>query len=341
LRGGRGTTCLPAPVRLKDLLPLISTGAERRTALHSRPARQPTKLAFHASRIVIDIGVLMVLGSMSLAFITTEAGNRSALAADALPTLLLLLPIFVITLLPDHSNPIPDVLGWLSLILGFAAFPYALIKYLDASTLAGALGGSVGWGARLHVFGACVVIGGIGIGLARSFLGLPAAGTYPSRSEPRWIRHSQQRLSRKATAAGPARHAARAGAADRTDSKAETITDARGGASARPSAGPTITPAAAKPRFPIDPDAPTRVMPAVGSPHGGLAGADVDDEATTEVVPIPDLPARHKPVPHPHPFEAEPADADQPPLIPDFLDASAHDPDEPDRGPGPGAGPGG
>ena len=149
----------------------------------SRSSYPPTRLAFHASRIVIDAGVLLVLGAMSLPFVTAEDFGQRAVAADALPALLLILPIFVITLLPDQTRPIPTALGWLSLLLAATALPYAVVKYFDASTLAGTLRGSVGMGARILVLGAFVTLGGIVLGLVRNFLGLPAGGTYPARPE--------------------------------------------------------------------------------------------------------------------------------------------------------------
>jgi hypothetical protein len=145
-----------------------------------RPA--PTTLAFHASRIVIDIGVLLAMASLSLDFVTAPTGSQAALQADALPAVVLLLPIFVITLIPDHTRPLPRPLAWASLILGLAAFPYAIVKHLDASVMAGTLGGSVGIGARLLVFGTFVTLVGIAIGLTRSFLGLPT-GANPARSD--------------------------------------------------------------------------------------------------------------------------------------------------------------
>jgi len=297
--------------------------------LNSQLARQPTKLAFHASRIVIDIGVLMVLGSMSLPFVNAGMGNRSALAADALPTLALLLPIFVITLLPDHSDPIPDVLGWLSLILAFAAFPYALIKYLDASTLADALGGSVGWGARLHVFGTFVVIAGIGIGLARNLLKLPVTGTYPSRPEARWIRRGMKGLGKK-TGSAAILQPSPAHLAGPAPSSAEPAFPPAGGA-----AGPGPLTDTGPATTPVEPassifDAPTQVIPAA-RPAQGSPRPSVDDEATTEVVPIPKFPLSGTPAPPSLPVDAGPAHVQQP-LIPG-VDGSA---DEPDTGAEPG-----
>lgn len=145
-----------------------------------RPA--PTTLAFHASRIIIDVGVLLAMASLSLDFVTGPGVSRSALQADALPAVILLLPIFLITLIPDHTRPLPRPLGWASLLLGLAAFPYAIVKHLDASVMAETLDGSVAIGARLLVFGTFVTLVGIVIGLTRSFLGLPTGGN-PSRRD--------------------------------------------------------------------------------------------------------------------------------------------------------------
>ena len=140
-----------------------------------------TTLAFHASRIVIDVGVLLVMASMSMTFVTASAGNRSALDADAFPVVILLLPIFAVTLIPDHTRPLHSVAAWVSLAFGLAALPYALVKLLDAGILADTLDGSVGFGARLVVIGCVVVLVGIAIGLYRNLRGLPAGGT-PGRT---------------------------------------------------------------------------------------------------------------------------------------------------------------
>ena len=144
----------------------------------------PTRLAFHVSRIVIDAGVLLVLGAMSLPFVTAEGFRQRALAGDGLPALLLVLPVFVITLLPDHSTPLPNPLGWAALLLAAAALPYSVVKYLDASTLAGTVQGSVGMGSRVLVMGAFTVLGGVLIGLVRALLHLPAAGYGPAAADP-------------------------------------------------------------------------------------------------------------------------------------------------------------
>lgn len=154
--------------------------------LTQRP--QAPSLAFHASRIVIDAGVLMVFGAMSLPFVRSPAGDRSAIELDALPTLLLVLPIFAVTMIPDHARPLPRPIGWGALVLALAALPYSLVKYLDSAVLADTLDGSLGLGARLLVFGALVTVVGVAIGLTRTWLGLPTAGSVtrnPAVARPR------------------------------------------------------------------------------------------------------------------------------------------------------------
>jgi hypothetical protein len=146
--------------------------------------REPTRLAFHASRIIIDVGVLIALGAMSLPFVEAPTGARDSISADALPALLLLVPIFLITLIPDHTRPVPGPLGWVPLVLGIAAFPYAIVKFVDAVTVADTVGGTVGLGSRLLVFGTFVTLLGIGVGLARRLLRLPSGGSYPKVRPP-------------------------------------------------------------------------------------------------------------------------------------------------------------
>lgn len=102
------------------------------------------------------------------------------MALDALPALLLVAPIFVITLIPDHTRPLPRPLAWLALVLALAALPYAIVKYLDAAILADTLGGGIGLGARVLVFGTFVTVVGVAVGLTRSWMGLPSGGS-PAR----------------------------------------------------------------------------------------------------------------------------------------------------------------
>jgi len=161
----------------------------------------PSSLAFHSSRIVVDVGVLVVMAAMSRPFVTAAGGNRSSIDLDALPVLLLVAPIFLVTLIPDHTRPLPRVLGWLTLVLGLAAFPYAIVKYLDSSVLAGTLDGAVGLGAWLAVIGTLVTVTGIAIGLTRSFMGLQTGGA-PGRH--RSIRHRPVPASTAAAPAPPA-----------------------------------------------------------------------------------------------------------------------------------------
>jgi hypothetical protein len=232
--------------------------------------RRPlSRLAFHASRIVIDVGVLMVLGSMSLPFVAAEGFRQRAVAADALPVLILMLPIFVVTLLPDQTAPVPAPLGWASLALAAAALPYAVLKYLDASTLAATLHGSVGTGARILVFGVCVGLVGIGIGLARSLLHLPVPGSYPAaRQAPAEARPAAQTRRAAAPGAPPAPAAAAQEASPARTASAATASRRPGPTRRRQPtpAQPTSEPSAAR--------SPRRVPAAVPQP------ADPDTEPT-------------------------------------------------------------
>jgi hypothetical protein len=138
-------------------------------AFESRP-RWPSRLAFDVSRIVVDVGVLLVLGAMSLPFVVGEDFRQRALAGDGLVALLLVAPVFLMTVLPDQSRPLPRPLAVASLLLAGAALPYTAVKYLDASTLAGTVQGSVGMGARVLVIGAFTVLAGLVLGLVRARL---------------------------------------------------------------------------------------------------------------------------------------------------------------------------
>lgn len=130
--------------------------------------RRPSRLAFDVSRIVIDLGALLVLAAMSLPFVTAEGFHQRSLAGDGLVALLLVAPVFVMTVLPDQSRPLPRPLAWVSLGLAGVALPYAVLKYLDASTLAGRLQGSVGMGVRVLVVGASLVLAGLVFGMVRA-----------------------------------------------------------------------------------------------------------------------------------------------------------------------------
>jgi len=151
---------------------------DRITNPQARPGS--TKLAFHASRIIIDAGVLISMAAMSMPFVTAAGVDKNSVAADAFPVLILLAPIFLVTLIPDHARPIPAPLAWFSLLLGIAAFPYAVVKYLDAAGLAKTLDGDVGFGARLLIFGTFVTLAGIGISLARNILNIESGGASPA-----------------------------------------------------------------------------------------------------------------------------------------------------------------
>jgi hypothetical protein len=151
-----------------------------------------TTLAFHSSRIVIDVGVLLALAAMSLPFVVSDLGDRSAVDADALPALLLMFPIFLVTLIPDHTRPIHPIAGWVALAFGLAALPYSIVKLLDAGILADTLDGSLGFGAYLLIIGVIIAIAGIGIGLYRNLRGLPTGGT-PGRSKAYTTRSSTLR----------------------------------------------------------------------------------------------------------------------------------------------------
>ena len=174
-----------------------------------------SRLAFHLSRVVIDVGVLIALGSMSLPFITAASGDHSAIDADALPALLLLIPVFLITLIPDHVRPVPKPLGWLALVLGATAFPYAVVKRLDAKLLADTLKGEVAIGATLLIVGTLVVLVGIVYGLIRAAFGKQSAGA-PTRT----ARVPKGRVAPTATHAPTGRAAkdATAGPATRVES---------------------------------------------------------------------------------------------------------------------------
>jgi hypothetical protein len=157
----------------------------------------------------------------------------------------MVVPIFAITLIPDHSRPLPTLLGWLAMVLALAAFPYSLVKYMDTSTLAGTLGGEVATGTRILVFGTFVVIAGLAIGLARSLFRLPAGGTYPARSDGGTRRpgRSQRMAARSARPRRPA--------VPRVPPKSAAAPDpAR--AAARPAAGPAGGAAGPEPAAPSD-----------------------------------------------------------------------------------------
>lgn len=264
----RAATTLPCPIPRDRVArpgsanlafpPTFARSLTRPAATRSRP---PTRLAFHLSRIVIDVGVLLVLGAMSLPFVSAEGWGQRAVAADALPALLLVLPIFVITLLPDHSQPVPAPLGWIALFLAATALPYAVIKHIDASTLAATVEGSVGLGARLLVLGTCVTLVGLVIGLVRGLLGLPVTGTYPARQDGAAARAG---TTRRATTSShqPARPSSTTGTAAATPAGSDPAPAATAPPASPPPAAVPPRPAAPPPQSghrvprpaPADPD---------------------------------------------------------------------------------------
>jgi hypothetical protein len=217
-----------------------------------------TTLAFHASRIVIDAGVLLAMASMSMTFVSAPDGGRSALAADALPAVLLLLPIFLVTLIPDHTRPLHPVGGWASMVLALAALPYAFVKMLDARVLADTLGGSVGIGPTILLLGCVVTLIGIGIGIVRDLFGKPSGGT-PQRNAAYQTKRSRSRSDRPA----PPASAAPTQAAD----------------TATPATTPTPT---------VSDDMPTRIVESSqAGPHDPLT---VVEEPEAEREPIAEQP---------------------------------------------------
>jgi len=134
------------------------------TASSSRDAN-PT-LAFHPYRIVVGVGVLLLLGALSLAFVNSSTARPWRLA-DGVVLLSLVLPIFVLTVIPDRSQPLPRLASLVG--AGFLAFalPYAIVKVLDAAVLAGSLSGAAGFGPWLALVAILIVAAGVGLSLRR------------------------------------------------------------------------------------------------------------------------------------------------------------------------------
>lgn len=240
-----------------------------------------TTLAFHASRIVIDVGVLLAMAAMSLPFITSDLGDRSALDADALPAVLLLLPVFLVTLIPDHTRPIHPAAAWASLAFGLAALPYAIVKLLDAGILADTLDGSLGLGAYLLIVAVIVTIVGIGIGLFRDLRGLPSGGT-PRRSSAYRTRSSAMRApgarNRTATRSAGAGTAAPSSTPD-ADAAAGTPDDGTESAAAETTpASPAEASRSRQPEIVVPADgAPPRLATDDPSTTAERADAAIDD----------------------------------------------------------------
>lgn len=264
----------------------------------SERVRRPS-LAFHVSRIITDIGVLIVMGSMSLPFVTTPDGNRTSVEADALPALLLVLPIFAFTMIPDHSRPLPMPLAWVSLILAGAAVPFAIVKYLDASLLASTVDGSAGVGGRLLVFGTIVVVAGLAIGLAMAFVHPRGAPADRRRPAPAPQAASATPAPRTAPTGGPpptaGAPASPSSAGPKPGEPPPTDRPASDAVGSRPPGVPPMPrvapPQARRPVIRPEPDhpelpgpaRPTGELPATAGPAGSATGCP---ECNGRVVPI-------------------------------------------------------
>lgn len=130
-------------------------------------------LAFHPHRIVIDGGVLIALAGLSLSFVTTARGQRPWSLLDGVVLLGILAPLVLVTMLPDRSQPLSKVGRAIATALVLVATPYAVVKMLDAFTLARALGGAVGPGPWLVVVGVVGTIAGVVLGWVRPGESLP------------------------------------------------------------------------------------------------------------------------------------------------------------------------
>jgi hypothetical protein len=126
-----------------------------------------SKLAFHPHRIVICVGSLLALGSMSLPYVRLAGTERGALALDTLPVLILLVPIVVMTMVPDHASALPRTAGLVAAALALLALPLSVVKLLDSVVLAETLEGAVGPGPWALVVGCLTVAAGIALGLLR------------------------------------------------------------------------------------------------------------------------------------------------------------------------------
>jgi hypothetical protein len=269
-----------------------------------------TTLAFHASRIVIDTGVLLAMASMSMTFVNSPAGNRSALAADALPAVLLLLPIFAVTLIPNHTRPLHPALGWGAMVLGLAALPYAFVKMLDAAVLADTLDGSVGFGPKLLVFGCVVTLLGIGVGLVRDLMGWPSGGTpmrpgagRPKAARPDKTNRTEAAATQVMPATGPVTAARASAATDGEPTRFIAVTP--------PATQPVVEAPAPRPQTPVAPSVPPREPP-VTAPTQSASRADIAPVQAT----APTLgPPRRSPAPQegaPTPRQTPPTDETAP-----------------------------
>jgi hypothetical protein len=259
--------------------------------------RQPSRLAFHVSRIVIDAGVLLVLGAMSLPFVTAEGFHQRAVAGDGLPALFLLIPIFVMTLLPDQSTPLPSPLAWVSLGLAAAALPYTVVKYLEASTLAGTVQGAVGMGARVLVMGAFLVLAGLVLGLVRTLFRTPEPE--PARVEAREAAFAPAEAAAPAARPDPARRSRVPAPQSGTPATSRAATSP-----------PTAAAPAAAPGAPP----PSRSFPRWRRPTAARAEAPTNPASSSPPPQRP--PARVSPRPRPADPDTEPTLPAQRPVQP-------------------------
>lgn len=139
-------------------------------------------LAFHPYRIVIGVGVLLLLGALSLAFVSASSAARPWRLADGIVLLGLVVPIFVLTIIPDRGQPLPRLASLVGAGFLALALPYAIVTVLDAAILAGSLRGSAGLGPWI----ALVAILVVGTGVALSFF---RPGAPPPPPPPSAIQH--------------------------------------------------------------------------------------------------------------------------------------------------------
>lgn len=251
-------------------------------AYDPRP-RRPSRLAFDVSRIVVDVGALLVLGAMSLPFVTAEGFRQRAVAGDGLLALLLVAPIFVMTMLPDQSRPLPRPLALASLLLAGAALPYAAVKYLDASTLAGTVQGSVAMGARVLVMGVFTVLVGLVLGLIRARL---QPDTAAARSDDLPVE----------APLGP-----------------DPAPSPRSGGTPEPQPRPGVVPPPGPGRVPLAPASPARAFPRWKRPGAGRAQAPPAQPAPS--AGRAPAPASRRP-PNTSAPRPRPADPDNEPTLP-------------------------
>jgi hypothetical protein len=185
-----------------------------RTSPRGKDRHRLADLAFHPSRIAIGLGLILVLGAMSLSFVGGAGIRRDSIQADALPSLLLVLLAFAISLLPDRRTPVRSLQAWLALAGATTAFAYSVVVELDAVAQASSLGSGPGAGGLLLIFGTLVAAAGATLGLVWERAGWPMAGPPTVTSDsPRGPASQagrlppEPRLRRPVTTATPSRHA--------------------------------------------------------------------------------------------------------------------------------------